>query len=249
MFTAKWEQAANAAKLLLSRRIDHSTNGGSSETEAKEFEVRPKRSPSTDVAITVTPVANSARLRRKPSASMRGSPLSTGDLIDDFCSAAWPITSPASIPRHKPLLLSNRRYTDLDAPAQRLIIGGRFDPFGKTPPQFTQQPLRRRSRRLLDLMDGIERKPQWLAGVRREFQFRQLAGVEIALSKMRRHGAPAEAVADEIKATELIDEGPRTRPHHHAAIALGTVDHGQLNMLFQHGLRDQSLDLRQGMPG
>src|ERR1700733_11204879 len=105
MFTAKWEQAANAAKLLLSRRIDHSTNGGSSETEAKEFDVRPKRSPSTDVAITVTPVANSARLRRNPSVSTRGSPLSTGDLVDGFCSAAWPIISSVSIPGHQPPLL------------------------------------------------------------------------------------------------------------------------------------------------
>src|ERR1700728_4749464 len=105
MFTAKWEQAAKAAKLLLSRRIDHSTNGGSSETEAKEFEVRPKRSPSTDVAITVTPVANSARLRRNPSVSTRGSPLSTGDLADNLCSAALSLIPSTSIPRHKPPLL------------------------------------------------------------------------------------------------------------------------------------------------
>src|SRR3569832_489864 len=82
MFTAKCEQFAKAVKLVLSRRIDHKTSGGLSETDAKEFEVRPKRSPLTDAVTTVMPVANSERLRRKPSISALGSPISSDDTID-----------------------------------------------------------------------------------------------------------------------------------------------------------------------
>jgi len=65
MFTAKLSVAMNASKLVDDLPRQNSTNGGSKETELKEFAVMPCGLPSTTVVMMVTPVAKVPITSRK----------------------------------------------------------------------------------------------------------------------------------------------------------------------------------------
>jgi hypothetical protein len=103
---------------------------GDGYTEAKEFEVRPKRWPSM---VAVTPVG--CRAATKAIGCHTGFPLSTGNLVDDFRSTGSLIHQfPSSSPWYVAVVAdSHRGHPDQNALAQRLFIG-RCDPFGKAAP-------------------------------------------------------------------------------------------------------------------
>ena len=87
--------------------------------------------------MTVTPVANSARLRERKAIRLDAR-ISALDRRSLFSGLAHHIPSIDSAARAAVTSCSNRGHADLNAPAMGLIIGGRFDPFGKTAPQFAQ---------------------------------------------------------------------------------------------------------------
>src|SRR5262249_5371663 len=59
--TAKCLEVVNAERLLEMFMIDHSTSGGSIDSDEKELAVTPNGSPSATVVMTVTPVENCPR--------------------------------------------------------------------------------------------------------------------------------------------------------------------------------------------
>ena len=73
-FTAKWLPWLKAATLGLDARSDHSTSGGSSDSELNELAVSPTRSPlASSVVMMVTPVANRPSAWRSVRVSVTGS--------------------------------------------------------------------------------------------------------------------------------------------------------------------------------
>src|SRR6516164_10400909 len=96
ILTAKCFTSLKAAELREMCAIDHSTRGGSIDSDEKEFAVTPTGSPFATVVITPTPVENCPRQRLKAFESAAGSPSSTASLRNG--STTW--CTPSSKTRH-----------------------------------------------------------------------------------------------------------------------------------------------------
>src|SRR6516225_4084917 len=96
ILTAKCFAFLKAAELREVRAMDHSTRGGSIDSDEKEFAVTPIGSPFATVVITPTPVENCPRQRLKAFESAAGSPSSTASLRKG--SMTW--RTPSSKTRH-----------------------------------------------------------------------------------------------------------------------------------------------------
>src|SRR5437868_9732301 len=117
MLTTKCPPSWKAGRLCAYSELDHSTKGGFSDTEVKEFAVIPWSLPSRLRVVTiVTPVAKAPSALRssralKPSAEV-------------LCTSAWwlpGISCDTVVPRVSRLQRRVRRQAERDAPVHRAV--------------------------------------------------------------------------------------------------------------------------------